>query len=145
MASTAAGEEGEPWRLAVLPLKNDQRMAGFLCIENPREHLEDAALAAMLVPHIAGEEKRFHPQGQEQEDSGEALLLSLPNLRSYTNAVCTLTSDAYSSMGAVCLDIPGLPSIRQPGLCVRQGGFAICFQGAGGPFREHPSFSLLGR
>lgn len=112
MASTTAGEEGEPWRLAVLPLKNDQRMAGFLCIENPREHLEDAALAAMLVPHIAGEEKRFHPQGQEQEDSGEALLLSLPNLRSYTNAVCTLTSDAYSSMGAVCLDIPGLPSIN---------------------------------
>lgn len=112
MASTAAGEEREPWRLAVLPLKNDQRMAGFLCIENPREHLEDAALAAMLVPHIAGEEKRFHPQGQEQEDSGEALLLSLPNLRSYTNAVCTLTSDAYSSMGAVCLDIPGLPSIN---------------------------------
>ena len=37
---------------------------------------------------------------------------SLPNLRSYTNAVCTLTSDAYSSMGAVCLDIPGLPSIN---------------------------------
>lgn len=33
----------------------------------------------------------------------------------------------------------------QPGLCVRQGGFAICFQGAGGPFREHPSFSHLGR
>ena len=112
MASTTAGEEGEPWRLAVLPLKNDQRMAGFLCIENPREHLEDAALAAMLVPHIAGEKKRFHPQGQEQEDSGEALLLSLPNLRSYTNAVCTLTTDAYSSMGAVYLDIPGLPSIN---------------------------------
>ena len=37
---------------------------------------------------------------------------SLPNLRSYTNAVCTLTSDAYSSMGAVCLNIPGLPSIN---------------------------------
>lgn len=45
--------------------------------------------------------------------------------------------------------VPGYsrPAVHQwqPGLCVRQGGFAICFQGAGGPFREHPSFSHLGR
>ena len=45
--------------------------------------------------------------------------------------------------------VPGYsrPAVHQwqPGLCVRQGGFATCFQGAGGPFREHPSFSHLGR
>ncbi len=74
--------------MAVLPLKNDQRMAGFLCIENPREHLEDAALAAMLVPHIAGEEKRFHPQGQEQEDCGEALLVRHIKKRSFDGLYC---------------------------------------------------------
>lgn len=36
--------------------------------------------------------------------------------------------------------VPGYsrPAVHQwqPGLCVRRGGFAICFQGAGGPFRD---------
>lgn len=77
-----------------------------MCIENSREHPADAALFGALIPYILHERKRFHhsdpaPGTVEQ-------LMGLPDLRSYMKAIYTLNSEQYSSLGAVCLDIPGM-------------------------------------
>lgn len=104
--------EGGSWHFTTFPLIEGDLIMGFLCIENPREHPKDAALFTTLIPHILGEQKRFHTRLQIAGDSSGAFLSELPNLRSYTNVIYSINSDVYSSMGAVCLDIPGLSAIN---------------------------------
>ena len=43
-------EETAPWYFVAVPLIRDQQPEGFLCIENAREHPEDAALFSTLIP-----------------------------------------------------------------------------------------------
>lgn len=102
------GEGGlkEPWRFTAFPLIREGRVDGFLCVENAREHPGDAALFGALIPYMLLERERFR-QGCGGADSvGD--LLEKPNRRSYNEIVKTLTSERYSSLGAVCLDLPYL-------------------------------------
>ena len=102
---------GAPWYFTAFPLEEPGGFRGFLCIENSREHPADAALFSTLIPYILRERGRFHSQGSPEKDPA-ANLLGLPNLRSYMEIIYTLNSDRYSSMGAVCVDIPGLSAIN---------------------------------
>ena len=72
-------------------------------------HPSDAALFSTLIPYLLRERQRFQNAGEE--DSA-ARVAEIPNLRSYTETISSLTSDRYSSMGAVCLDIPGMAAIN---------------------------------
>lgn len=94
------------WHFIALPMIRDKRIDGFLCIENPREHSADAALLNTLLPYMLREKNRFRENRLPQKKSSSARLLKLPNLRAYTDTIHSLTSDRYSSLGAVCLDIP---------------------------------------
>ena len=100
------------WRFAAFPLSEDNRTHGFLCVENAQEHASEVTLATTMVPYILGEWKRFHTQMEMPGDLSGAFLQGLPNLRAYMNVIYTLNSDFYSSLGAVCLDVPGLSSIN---------------------------------
>ncbi len=105
------GEGGDgAWRYTAVPLMEQEDIAGFLCIENAREHAEDAALCSALAPYIARE------QGQRREKDGREAdakdLLNMPNLRSYLDAVGNLDSDRYGSMGIVCVDVPNFSAIN---------------------------------
>ena len=102
----------EPWHFTTFPLMEEGVIEGFLCIENAREHPADAALFSTLLPHILGERKRFQEHIQVSEEEPGVFLSELPNLRSYLNVIYSLNSDLYSSMGAVCLDVPGLSTIN---------------------------------
>lgn len=101
---------GRPWYYTALPLIRDGVVEGFLCIENARAHPEDAALFATLIPYMLLERERF--QAGDYPSGATEQLMGLPDLRAYMEAVYHLTSERYSSMGAVCLDIPGLASIN---------------------------------
>lgn len=101
-----------PWHFTVFPLMDNNSVNGFLCVENARSHPGDAALFTFLVPHIIGERKRFSRHAPAAGDTSALSLSEMPNLRSYMNVIYTLSSDLYSSLGAVCLDIPGLSSIN---------------------------------
>ena len=109
--------QGEPavksvWYYTAFPLIEHDQMMGFLCIENSQEHPADAALFSTLIPYILRERTRFQNQGGPITETPVAGLLDLPNLRSYMEVIYTLNSDRYSSMGAVCLDIPNLSTIN---------------------------------
>lgn len=108
---SSPGEESR-WHFTTFPLIEDDAIMGFLCIENPREHPTDAALFTTLIPYILGEQKRFHTKMSVAGDPSGVYPSDLPNLRSYMNVIYSINSDVYSSMGAVCLDIPGLSSIN---------------------------------
>ena len=103
------GGEGE-WYFTALPLIRGERVEGFLCIENAREHPGDAALFSTLIPHMLRQRERFRradsPAGAAEQ------LMGLPDLRAYMEAVHTLDSEHFSSLGAVCLDIPNFAAIN---------------------------------
>lgn len=100
------------WHFTVLPLMENDVVEGFLCIENSREHPADAALFTTLIPYILREQKRFHTKMQMPGESSGNFLSGLPNLRSYMNVIYSLNSDVYSTLGAVCLDVPRLSAIN---------------------------------
>lgn len=102
----------EAWHFTVFPLMENSVVEGFLCIENSREHPADAALFTTLIPYILREQKRFHTKMQMPGESSGNFLSGLPNLRSYMNVIYSLNSDVYSTLGAVCLDVPRLSTIN---------------------------------
>lgn len=111
-AHTRPGEQPPgPWHFTVFPLNDEGAIVGFLCVENAKTHPADAALFSTLLPHILGEHRRFRNR-MEGEEAPYAFLNDLPNLRSYLNVIHSINSDIYSSLGAVCVDIPGLSSIN---------------------------------
>ena len=97
-----------PWYFTAFPLVEHDVVLGFLCVENAREHPADGALFSTLIPYILRERGRFEKRRLDQEERSLTNLMELPNLRSYLEAVGDITSDRYSSMGAVCLDVPNL-------------------------------------
>ncbi len=103
------GKEGapeKPWYFTVFPLAREGQVEGFLCIENAREHPEDAALFGTLIPYMLLERERFH--GNPGGVDPVTRLMDLPDRQPYREIVQTLTSERFSSLGAVCLDIPHL-------------------------------------
>lgn len=105
----ASDEAGRVWHYTAVPLMHQEEVAGFLCIENAREHAEDAALCSMLAPYLMQERERYKKEGRAVEAES---LLNLPNLRSYLEAAGQLDSDHYGSMGVVCMDVPNLSAIN---------------------------------
>ena len=112
-AAAAKGKTGvEPWYFTVFPLIDREILLGFLCIENAREHPADAALFSILIPYLLRERERYQARPASGRREPVASPLDLPNLRSYMEVIYTLNSSQYSSMGAVCLDIPNLSAIN---------------------------------
>lgn len=103
---------GHPWHFTVFPLIREAQedVIGFLCIENAREHPADAALFGTLIPFMIQQRERFS-SGDHVPASTERLM-GVPDLRAYMETLYALTSEHYSSMGAVYLDIPGISSIN---------------------------------
>ena len=104
------GEERRPWYFAALPLIRGRQVEGFLCIENAREHPEDGALFSTLIPFMLQQRERF--DAGERPTGTTERLMGLPDLRAYTQAVYSITSEHYSSMGVVCLDIPDFAAVN---------------------------------
>ena len=103
------GEE-KSWHFTTFPLEDKGVVEGFLCIENSRRHPTSAALFSTLIPYMLHERSRF-----AQEDKGVKTveqLMGLPDLRSYMNTIYSLNSDKYSTLGAICIDIPSMPAIN---------------------------------
>lgn len=101
---------GQPWYFTAIPLIREQKGTGFLCIENAREHPADAALFSKLIPYLLLEKDRFQ---EELPVAGSVQhLMGSPDRRAYLRAVPTLTWEQFSSLGVVCLDVPGLIAIN---------------------------------
>ncbi len=102
----------ETWCFTAVPLIRKERpgIEGMLCIENAKEHTGNAALFGAVIPYMLREQERFHSSGSLGGSVEQ--LMGLPDLRSYMNRVYSLNNSRYSSLGAVCLDIPSMASIN---------------------------------
>ena len=113
-ANTLSRHNGQEscWRFSAVPLKHENRITGFLCVENSREHTVESALIYALIPYLFNEYRRFrHGSGTREEHAGN-ILNRIPNLRAYTDVVYSMNSDVYTSMGAVALDIPNYSALN---------------------------------
>ena len=100
------------WHFAAFPLTEDGKTKGFLCIENAQAHEMDSALCSSLLPYLLREKRRFQNQLSSPGDQALSFPAALPNLRAYLETIHSVTSDRYSSLGVVCLDIPELSAIN---------------------------------
>lgn len=103
-SSTEEGEIPEgSWCFTAFPLIREQEVEGFLCIENAREHPKDAALFSTLIPYLLLERERFH----EETNAADVVrnLMGMPDRQAYLKKMQKLTSEHFSSLGAVRLDI----------------------------------------
>lgn len=100
------------WRFIAYPLKREEEIKGFLCVENAQNHYTDASLLSTVIPYISNEYKRFHLHGEKQDSSTLDTLTRIPNLRTYMDVIHSMNSDRYSSMGAVALDIPNYSALN---------------------------------
>lgn len=106
------GKNNLKWHFIVYPLKKQDKIKGFLCVEDAQEHFRERALLDILVPYISRENRRFENGQGNNSVSRNDYLFSLPNLKEYTDMVHKITSDVYSSMGALAVDIPEISSIN---------------------------------
>ena len=106
------GTAERPWHFTVFPLMHEGKKSidGFLCIENARRYPSDAAVFSTLIPFMLQQRERF--RNIENSSSMTRRLMSVPDLRAYIDTLRTLNSDYYSSMGAVCLEIPGFTAVN---------------------------------
>ena len=105
-------EEGNAWYFTVFPILSQENISGFLCVENARKHAGDAALVATLLPYLTREQQRCRHLPADVFSPARESLSRLPNLRSYLDTVSSLDSSAYSSMGALSMDVPCFSAIN---------------------------------
>lgn len=105
-----------PWKYMIFPMIEGSKLEYFLCIENPSERETEAALPANLLPFlIKGKQKNSRLKQVEFAGGGKSekgLQDDLPNLRSYMEVIYGFSSETYSCLGAVCVDIPELPALN---------------------------------
>lgn len=106
------GGDGAMWHFAVFPMAEGGRMKGFLCLENAQAHQTDSALCGSLLPYLLRERRRFQNRAPLPESQSIPFPARLPNLRAFLETIHQITSDRYSALGAVCLDIPELSAIN---------------------------------
>lgn len=102
------------WGFIALPITSRNKELienGFLCIENPKLHKDEASLPSAIVSYVFNEINR--PGGaRERENTALDALTSIPDLRAYTDIIDSVNSDIYGSLGALALDVPDLPTIN---------------------------------
>lgn len=106
----AVRDEGK-WNFMVFPLTRKSEITSFFCIENAREHQSETLVLRTLQPYITGEQNRFEMLAARMNAANHDALPLLPNLTSYMEVVCSLDSDAYSSMGALSVDVPNFQAL----------------------------------
>ena len=103
--------KGRSWNYSVFPLdsKSDDKPKGFLCVENPK-CTHDITELEHLLPYIVHIHRYYSFSVEGENTALLDALTGIPNLHAYRNTVYLLSSDKYSSMGVLSLDIPQIAS-----------------------------------
>ena len=97
------------WNYAIFPLhlQDGGPAHGFLCLENITQRKRDTGELKRLLPYLVRISQKYSVFTDSLNSSLDALT-GMPNLASYKNMVHQFTSDKYSSMGVLALEVPHL-------------------------------------
>ena len=100
------------WHFAVFPMRDADAVQGYLCIENARNHMADATLPLLLSSCLLKERRKILQYTQTDGTARPADGMELPHHGPYLEVIYSFTSDAYRSLGVVCVSIPNLPAVN---------------------------------
>ena len=105
-----SSETGEHvWNYAIFPLhmQGKEPAHGFLCLENMNRGEKDVSDLKRLLPYLVRISQKYTIFMDSQNASLDALT-GILNINAYKSRVHKLTSDKFSSMGVLALDVPNL-------------------------------------
>lgn len=109
--TSASGEESQ-WHFAVFPMWDGGRIQSYLCIENAKHYIADAALISILSSCLLKERRKNMQNTRPNIWEGGYLDTEIPNQSSYMEVIYSFNSDIYSSLGVVSVDVPEFSAIN---------------------------------
>ena len=106
-------QEQRVWRLLAVPLlKDDDVVVGFLGVDNPREHYDDATLLASIQFFVTNSLERKKQQAYLETLSYRDMLTGLYNRNRYIERLETYKQVQDQKIGAIYIDLNGLKRIN---------------------------------
>lgn len=102
-----------PWCFVILPVIIENRVQGFLCIENPTANRTDVALPYTLLPMLLHERTRFGMNAPGMSVAGRDQLTGLPDRTAFNSVMQVFNPDAYHAVGAMCVIASGLHDMNR--------------------------------
>ena len=101
-------QEQEVDRLLAVPLKKKKKIIGFLGVDNPRNHYDDATLLSSIQYFIINSIERKERQKQLEELSYHDMLTGLYNRNKYIQVVDSYVGKNLHHVGVAYIDLNGL-------------------------------------
>ncbi|MDO5135764.1 MAG: diguanylate cyclase [Eubacteriales bacterium] len=101
------------WRFSIFPMDDGDQIQAYLCIENPRSRILDAALPPLLGNCLLKERSRYLKNLMPQDGQPGGMGMDIPNFSAYMETIYSFHSDAYHTLGVVCLDVPNLSVLNE--------------------------------
>lgn len=105
-------QEQQVDRLLAVPLKKQKKIIGFLGVDNPRNHYDDATLLSSIQYFITNSMDRKERQQQLEHLSYRDMLTGLYNRNKYIMVLDSYTGKALHNVGAAYIDLNGLKKIN---------------------------------
>lgn len=100
------------WRLLAVPLMKGGAMAGFLGVDNPRAHYDDATLLASIQFFVTNSLDRKKQQAYLEKLSYRDMLTGLYNRNRYIERLEAYKQVQDQQIGAIYIDLNGLKKVN---------------------------------
>ena len=106
-------QEQQVWRLLAVPLlKENESVIGFMGVDNPTEHYEDATLLASIQFFITNSIERRKQQQHLEQLSYHDTLTGLYNRNKYVEVIEKTRTVRPEQVGAMYIDLNGLKKVN---------------------------------
>ena len=105
-------QEQEVDRLLAVPLKKKKKIIGFLGVDNPRKHYDDATLLSSIQYFIINSMERKERQQQLEDLSYRDMLTGLYNRNKYIMVVESYAEKSLHNVGVAYIDLNGLKKMN---------------------------------
>ena len=100
------------WRLLAVPLMKGEEVVGFLGVDNPREHYNDATLLASIQFFVTNSLDRKKQQAYLEKLSYRDMLTGLYNRNRYIERLEAYKQVQDQQIGAIYIDLNGLKKVN---------------------------------
>lgn len=100
------------WRLLAVPLMKGGAVVGFLGVDNPRAHYDDATLLASIQFFVTNSLDRKKQQAYLEKLSYRDMLTGLYNRNRYIERLEAYKQVQDQQIGAICIDLNGLKKVN---------------------------------
>lgn len=105
-------QEQQVDRLLAVPLKKKKKIIGFLGVDNPRTHYDDATLLSSIQYFIINSLERRERQQQLEDLSYRDMLTGLYNRNKYIMVVESYAGEKLHNVGVAYIDLNGLKKMN---------------------------------